>query len=82
MKALHKARSILGWGANTRIAEACGVTSMSVGRWMARGRLPDNEIIGRTRYAKQIEILTNRQVKASELRRDIEDAIKANSEAA
>ena len=73
MNSLKLARKHLGGhGANRKIADACGVTDVAVGRWILNGVLPATEITfvgGRrlTHYGQIIESLTNGAVTDAEL---------------
>lgn len=78
MTKLEQARLALGGhGANRKIAQACNVTEVAVGRWLRNGVLPATEITlvgGRrvTSYGLCIESLTGGAVTDAELRAENE----------
>jgi len=87
MNALNRVRNHLGGhGANRKIATACGVTEVAVGRWIRNGVLPATEITvmgGKrlTSYGVEIESLTDGAVTDAELRADNE-ALRVSQSAA
>ena len=60
-------RAVVFLGGYTPTARICGVTFMTVGRWVKRGRLPRTELSGETSYAAKIERALEGKITEEEL---------------
>ncbi|MFC0178974.1 DNA-binding protein [Thorsellia kenyensis] len=49
------------------VANACGVTTRAVYKWISNNYLPKTEFFGGTNYAQKIESLSNGKFKAENL---------------
>ena len=65
MSPLEKAVAFLG--GYTPTARICGVTFMTVGRWVKKGRLPRTELSGERSYASKIERALKGRITEEEL---------------